>query len=80
MKKFSWAIVLSMICVSCNSCNPIKENQDVQNLVEEGVEFVGETAFKLLGEDIDIELDIDPKNHPKCKQCQLHCPKNENAM
>lgn len=73
-------IALSLLLTCCNACQGYPwafafQSKPVQHGVEEVTEQAVEGAAGLAGQDVHVEVDIDPTGDPSCMHCSLHCPK-----
>jgi hypothetical protein len=66
------AVMMTTLCVV--GCSLLKSPK-VEEIVEEGAEFVIEESAAVAGEDIEATIDLNPNTNPRCKKCHLHCPK-----
>lgn len=68
-------ICLSLLLLtSCSYLQPLMKLDGVEEVVEDASEVVVEEAAALVGQPVDVEVDLNPATHPKCHHCPLHCP------
>ena len=67
--------MLSLLFIAGFPITSLIKNQIVEEALEVGAEKLIHDGAKLVGEEVDVSIDLNPSEHPKCKHCHIHCPK-----
>lgn len=77
IKRLMVCTVASIVLSGCTSIpwiGPLFTTKPVEHVEETIIADTAEATAAICGEDVHIEVDIDPKGDPKCMHCSLHCP------